>query len=251
MLLQIVVTSPKKYHLRDRVPESSSESLEVNIGEGVGDGEVKLQDSEKNEPKLENTENGASSVKNGCKRASENPVNKNGGDDQSPTPVKRSKLDSVVNAKRNNAKNKGKKVKQEADELVTSHGGNEGDSDTPKVDAAVKIEPDDCKVTNKTKKGTQHYAVTECDDNKVPAGEMSKLSFVDSVVKAKNNVSVTSCAKKHKNTTVVDGSGVNGAKKHKNTAKSGVNDDVETLSVTSSEESVKVVGVERPGQSRK
>ena len=37
----------------------------------------------------------------------------------------------------------------------------------------------------------------------------------------------------------------------KNTTKSGVNDDVETLSVTSSEESVKVVGVEKPGQSRK
>ena len=128
---------------------------------------------------------------------------------------------------------------------------------TPKVNAAIKIEPDDCYVTNKTnktKKGTQHSAVTECDDNKVPAGEMSKLAFVDSVVKAKNNVSVTSHAKKHKNTAVVAESaesGVNGAKKHKNTAKSGVNDDVETLSVTSSEESVKVVGVERPGQSRK
>ena len=199
MLLQIVVTSPKKYNLRDRVPESSSESLEVNSGEGVSDGEVKLEDGEKNEPKLENTENSASSVKNGSKRASEKPVNKNGGDDQSPTPVKRSKLDSVVNAKCNNAKNKGKKVKQEADESVTSNGGNEGDSDTPKVDAAVKIEPDDCKVTNKTnktKKGTQHSAVTECNDNKVPAGEMSKLAFVDSIVKAKNNVSVTRHAKK-------------------------------------------------------
>ena len=130
MLLQIVVTSLKKYHLRDRVPESSSESLEVNSGEGVSDGEVKLEDGEKNEPKLENTENSASSVKNGSKHASEKPVNKNGGDDQSPTPVKRSKLDSVVNAKCNNAKNKGKKVKQEADESVTSNGGNKGDSDT-------------------------------------------------------------------------------------------------------------------------
>ena len=80
---------------------------------------------------------------------------------------------------------------------------------------------------------------------------MSKLAFIDSVVKAKNNVSVTSRAKKHKNTAVVAESAVNGAKKHKNTTKSGVNDDVETLSVTSSEESVKVVGVERPGQSRK
>ena len=60
--------------------------------------------------------------------------------------------------------------------------------------------------------------------------------------------------KKHKSTAVVAESaesGVNGAKNHKNTTKSGVNDDVETLSVTSSEESVKVVGVERPGQSRK
>ena len=257
MLLQIVVTSPKKYHLRDRVPESSSESLEVNSGEGVSDGEVKLKDSEKNEPKLGNTENSASSVKNDSKRASEKPVNKNGGDDQSPTPVKRSKLDSVVNAKCNNAKNKGKKVKQEADELVTSNGSNEGDSGTPKVDAAVKIEADDCKVTNKTnktKKGTQRSAVAECDDSKVPAGEMSKLAFVNSVVNAKNNVSVTSPAKKCKNTTVVAESaesGVNGAKKCKNTTKSGVNDDVETLSVTSSEESVKVLGVERPGQSRK
>ena len=221
MLLQIVVTSPKKYHLRDRVPESSSESLEVNSGEGVSDGEVKLEDGEKNITKLENTENSASSVKNGSKHASETPVNKNGGNDQSPTPVKRSKLDSVVNAKHNNAKNKGKKVKQETDESVTSNGGNEGDSDTPKVDAAVKIEPDDCKVTNKTnktKKGTQYSAVTECDDNKVPAGEMSKLAFVDSVVKAKHNVSVTSHAKKRKNTAVVAESaesGVNGAKKRK------------------------------------
>ena len=80
---------------------------------------------------------------------------------------------------------------------------------------------------------------------------MSKLAFVDSVVNAKNNVSVTSHAKKCKNTTVVAESGVNGAKKRKNIAKSGVNDDVETLSVTSSEESVNVLGVERPGQSRK
>ena len=62
MLLQIVVTSPKKYHLRDRVPESSPESLEVDRGEGVSDVEVKLEDGEKNEPKLENTENSASSV---------------------------------------------------------------------------------------------------------------------------------------------------------------------------------------------
>ena len=46
-------------------------------------------------------------------------------------------VDSVVNAKHNNAKNKGKKVKQEADELATSN-VNEGDSDTPKLDAAVK-----------------------------------------------------------------------------------------------------------------
>ena len=65
---------------------------------------------------------------------------------------------------------------------------------------------------------------------------MSKLAFVDSVVNAKNKVSVTSHAKKHKNTTVV--------------AESGVNDNVETLSVIS-EESVKVLGVERAGQSRK
>ena len=64
---------------------------------------------------------------------------------------------------------------------------------------------------------------------------MSKLALVDSVVNAKNKVSVTSHAKKCKNTTVV--------------AESGVNED-DTLSETS-EESVKVLAVERVGQSRK
>ena len=72
------------------------------------------------------------------------------------------------------------------------------------------------------------------DESQTPA-KMSKLALVDSVVNAKNKVLVTSHAKKCKNTTVV--------------AESGVNDD-DTLSETS-EESVKVLAVERVGQSRK